>query len=76
MYSNPKYISYFIEYKNGYFITQSNLNPDIPEIIHISVFHINNKNQFVFSLVKDILFPVDVHLFWNYKQQPGNNGRR
>ena len=64
MYSNPKYISYFIEYKNGYFITQSNLNPDIPEIIHISVFHINNKNQFVFSLVKDMLFPVDVQLFW------------
>ena len=64
MYSNPKYISYFIEYKNGYFITQSNLNPDIPKIIHISVFHINNKNQFVFSLVKDMLFPVDVQLFW------------
>ena len=43
-YSNQKYVSYFIEYKNGYFITQSNLNPDIPEIIHSSFYHVNNKN--------------------------------
>ena len=69
-YSNQKYVSYFIEYKNGYFITQSNLNPDIPEIIHISVFHKNNKNQFVFSLVKDMSFPVDVQLFWKNTLHP------
>ena len=43
-YSNPKYVSYFIEYKNGYFITKSNLNPDVPEIIHISFFRINYKS--------------------------------
>ena len=64
MYSNPKYVSYFIEYKNGYFITQSNLNPNVPEIIHISFFHINYKSQFVFSLVKDMSFPVGVQLSW------------
>ena len=64
MYSNPKYVSYFIEYMNGYFITKSNLNPDVPEIIHISFFHINYKSQFVFSLVKDMSFPVDVQLSW------------
>ena len=69
-YSNPKYVSYFIEYKNGYFITQSNLNPDIPEIIYISFFHINNKNRFVFSLVKDMLFPVDIQLFWKNTIHP------
>ena len=62
-YSNPKYVSYFIEYKNGYFITQSNLNPDVPEIIHISFFQINYKSQFVFSLVKDMSFPVDIQLY-------------
>ncbi len=70
MYSNPKYISYFIEYKNGYFFTQSNLNPDIPEIIHISFFHIHNKNQFVFSLVKDMFFPLDVQLIWKNRMHP------
>ena len=63
-YSNQKYVSYFIEYKNGYFITQSNLYPDVPKIIHISFFQINYKSQFVFSLVKDISFPVDIQLFW------------
>ena len=69
-YSNQKYVSYFIEYKNGYFITQSNLNPDVPEIIHISFFQINYNSQFVFSLVKDMSFPVDIQLLWKNALHP------
>ena len=56
--------------KNGCFITQSNINLDIPEIIHSSFYHVNNKNQFVFSLVKDMSFPVDVQLFWKNALHP------
>ena len=69
-YSNPDNFSYFIEYKNGYFITHSNLSNDIPEIIHISIFHENKQNRFAFSLVKDMLYPVDFQLFWKNTLHP------
>lgn len=69
-YSNPTRFSYFIEYKNGYFITQSKLNHDIPEIIHISIFHENKQNQFVFSIVKDMLYPVDFKIYWRNALHP------
>jgi len=45
-YSNSDRLSYFIEYKNGYFLTQLSLNKGIPELIHISVFHGNKRNRF------------------------------
>lgn len=69
-YSNPKHISYFIDYKNGFFLTQSNLSKDIPEIIHISIFHENQQNQFVFSIVKDMLYPMDYQFFWKNSLHP------
>ena len=45
-YYNSDRLSYFIEYKNGYSLTQSRLSKDIPELIHISVFHGNKRNRF------------------------------
>jgi len=69
-YSNSDHLSYFIEYKNGYFLTQSSLSKDIPELIHISVFHGNKRNRFVYSLVKDLLYPLDYQIFWKNTLHP------
>ena len=69
-YSNSDHLSYFIEYKNGCFLTQSSLSKDIPELIHISVFHGNKRNQFVYSLVKDLLYPLDYQIFWKNTLHP------
>ena len=78
-YSNQKYVSYFIEYKNGYFITQSNLNPDIPEIIHSSFYHVNNKKvcfflswRYVVScrctiILEEYSASKSISQFWNNK---------
>jgi len=69
-YSYSDQLSYFIEYKNGYFITQSNLRNDIPEIIHISVYHEYNRNRFAFLLIKDMLYPLDYQIFWKNTLHP------
>ena len=65
-YSNSDHLSYFIEYKNGCFLTQSSLSKDIPELIHISVYHEYNRNRFVFSIVKDMLYPLDYQIYWKF----------
>ncbi|MBC8256459.1 MAG: hypothetical protein H8E85_04040 [Candidatus Marinimicrobia bacterium] len=69
-YSNPDNLSYFIEYKNGFFITNSILSNDIPEIILISIFHENKRNRFTFSLVKDMLYPLDYQFYWKNTLHP------
>ena len=56
----PEQISYRIEFKNGFYLFGTELKRDIPELLHMSLTQQVNSNWFTFSILKDMLYPVDL----------------